>query len=352
MAMSNFPNGFVGGVMLRGLPIVQTHPGKVFWVSNNTTGLLAGQRGGSDGNRGDFNSPFATLAYAMTQCVANRGDIIFVKPGHAESVTSATALPLQRRGRRHRRPRRRLGRPTFTVSTANTATIAVSADNVSVQNCIFVANFLSIAACFTLSTAKEFTVEAATSTTPALVLNFLNIVKSTGAANTVDGLTFNDNVVKNLGVTSNNTTILTANDIDRLTMKRNNLNWAVQNDKAIGVIVTAGILTNLDCGYNRGYRPNTTTAGGSLINVGGTTSTGWVYNNYVQTLTTTTDLLFTTSVGLAAFENRVTGRVGATGFVIPAADSSRAPSRRHLPGHPRPAERPLAWRFPGPSPTP
>jgi hypothetical protein len=48
------------------------------------------------------------------------------------------------------------------------------------------------------------------------VLNFLNIVKSTGAANTVDGLTFNDNKVINLGVTSNNTTILTANDIDRL----------------------------------------------------------------------------------------------------------------------------------------
>ena len=39
------------------------------------------------------------------------------------------------------------------------------------------------------------------------------------------------------------------------------------------------------------------------------------------TLTTTSDQLFTTSVALAAFENRVTGVVGATGFVIPAVDS-------------------------------
>jgi hypothetical protein len=94
MASPTIPNGFVGGVMLRGVPIAQTHPGKVFWVSNNTTGLLAGQRGGSDGNRGDFNSPFATLGYAITQCVANRGDIIFIKPGHAETVSSAGAIAL------------------------------------------------------------------------------------------------------------------------------------------------------------------------------------------------------------------------------------------------------------------
>jgi hypothetical protein len=82
--------------------------------------------------------------------------------------------------------------------------------------------------------------------------------------------------VKNLGVTSNNTTILTANTIDRLTMKGNYLKWAVQNDVAAGIIATAGILTNLICGDNMAYRPNTTTAGGSLINVGGTTSTGIV----------------------------------------------------------------------------
>src|SRR5258705_13132707 len=92
MPASNFPNGFSGGVAIRGIPVPQTIPGKVFWVSNVTTGLLQGQRGGSDGNKGTFESPFATLNYAITQCVAGRHDIIYIKPGHAESVTSATAL--------------------------------------------------------------------------------------------------------------------------------------------------------------------------------------------------------------------------------------------------------------------
>jgi hypothetical protein len=54
--LSNFPNGFAQGVSIRGVPIVQTHPGRVFWVSNAST-LLANQRNGSDGNKGTFNDP-------------------------------------------------------------------------------------------------------------------------------------------------------------------------------------------------------------------------------------------------------------------------------------------------------
>src|SRR4051812_38908241 len=88
---SNYPAGFANGVTVRGVPLVQTHPGKAFWVSNNTTGLLAGQRGGSDQNRGTFDSPFLTIGGALAQCVANRGDIIFIKPGHAETIANATA---------------------------------------------------------------------------------------------------------------------------------------------------------------------------------------------------------------------------------------------------------------------
>lgn len=321
MALTNYPNGFVGGVVLRGVPLAQTHPGRAFWVSNNTTGLLAGQKGGSDGNRGDFNAPFATLSYALTQCVANRGDIVFIKPGHTETVSSAGAIALATAGVAIVGLGFGSSRPTFTLDTANTATIAVSADNVSVQNCLFVANFLSIATCFALTTAKGFTVQACEFRDTSGVLNFLNCVKSTGAANTVDGLTVTDSAWYGLGTTSVGSFILTANDIDRLTIQRNTVILKTTVDAPIFVNVTAGVLTNLYADSNNGYRLNTATTGGSLTNVGGTTSTGIVSSNYVQTKTTTSDLLFTTSVGLAAFENRVSGVTGATGFVIPSADS-------------------------------
>lgn len=318
---SNYPNGFSGIVTLRNVPIVQTNPGKVFWLSNNTTGLLAGQRGGSDGNHGTFDSPFATLNYALTQCIANRGDVIFIKPGHVETVSSATALNLSTAGVAIVGLGYGSARPKFTLDTANTSTIPVSADNISIQNVQFFANFLSIATCFTLSTAKQFTLQSCMFKDTSGILNFLNIVKSTGVANTVDGLTIQDCGWNGLGTTSVNSFVLTANDIDALTLLRNTVKLARTAVAAILCTVTAGVLTNADIGYNKCYSASTTTTGGSLVNVGGTTSTGFVYDNFVQTLTTTTDLLFTTTVGLAAFDNRVTGVLGASGFLIPTADS-------------------------------
>lgn len=320
MPFSNYPNGFNNGITIRGIPLVQTHPGKAYWVSNNTTGLLAGQRGGSDGNRGTFDSPFATLAYAVTQCIANRGDVIFIKPGHAESIATATALPFNIAGIAIIGLGVGAARPTFTYTTANTATIPVSVANVSVQNCVFTANFLSIAAPFTLSTAKNFTVQNCAFTETSNVLNFLNIVKSTGIANTVDGLTVTDSSWNGLGTTSVNSFVLTANDIDSLTLLRNTIKLNRTATAAILATVSAGVLTNLDAGFNKCMSGQTASTGGCLINVGGTTSNGFYYNNYTQIGAAGGDLTVTTTVGLGAFENRHTDATGATGFVIPAAD--------------------------------
>jgi hypothetical protein len=85
--------------------------------------------------------------------------------------------------------------------------------------------------------------------------------------------------------------------------------------------VSSGVLTNFDCGWNRCTSLATATTGGSLVNVGGSTSTGMYYNNYTQVGASAADLNVTTTVGLGAFENRTSDATGATGFVIPAVDS-------------------------------
>lgn len=85
--MDNYPGGFKDGILIRGLPLHVTNPGKVFWVYNGTA-LQTGQKAGSDGNDGTFNAPFSTVDYAVGRCTANRGDVVFVKPGHAESITT------------------------------------------------------------------------------------------------------------------------------------------------------------------------------------------------------------------------------------------------------------------------
>lgn len=320
MPVSNFPSGFAAGISIRGVPLAQTHPGKVFWVSNNSASLLQGHRGGSDANRGTFDSPFSTVNYAFTQCVANRGDIIFVKAGHTETVSSSTAQAWNIAGVAVVGLGFGSNRPTFTLDTANTATIAVSAANISVQNCSFVANFLSIAACFTLTTAKWFTVQNCMFSDTSGVLNFLNVVKSTGAANTVDGLTITDSQWYGTGTTSVNSFALVADAIDKVTMLRNRAILERTADASIFLTQTTGACTNAEFGDNVGISKQTATTAGTLVNVGAS-STGSVYRNFTGTLVTAGDKLFTTTVGLFPFENRVSGVVGATGFVIPAVDS-------------------------------
>lgn len=97
MAFSNYPGGFLSGVVIRGIPLLQLHPGKVFWV-NNSGVLPQGSIGGSDSNKGDYLTPLATIDGAVSKCLAGRGDIIAVMPGHSETITSAAAIDLDVQG--------------------------------------------------------------------------------------------------------------------------------------------------------------------------------------------------------------------------------------------------------------
>jgi hypothetical protein len=83
MAISSFPNGFANGVTVRGVPLLMAYPNKIFWVDSTT---------GSNGNKGTFDRPFATIDYAIGRCTANKGDIIAVKAGHTETVSTASGI--------------------------------------------------------------------------------------------------------------------------------------------------------------------------------------------------------------------------------------------------------------------
>lgn len=152
-AITNFPNGFAYGLSLRGLPLFQSNPGQVFWVSNNGN-LIPTTTAGADGNPGTFQRPFATLQRAIDMCDQGTGDIIMIKPGHMETISSATALLLNKSGIAIIGLGSGCQRPMFTLDTANTANIPLRAGGVSIQNCCFRANFLAIASLFTAATAS------------------------------------------------------------------------------------------------------------------------------------------------------------------------------------------------------
>ena len=173
MARSNYPNGFPSGVTIRGIPLTQAHPGQVFWVSNATT-LLTGQRGGSNGNNGTFDSPFSTLDYAIGRCVANRGDIIFAKPGHAENLATAAVIAADVAGVAIIGLGVGSNVPTFSW-TAAAATLSITAANVSFSNIKFVANFADVTTMFDVSGAGDgLSFENCVFTDTSTILNALD----------------------------------------------------------------------------------------------------------------------------------------------------------------------------------
>jgi hypothetical protein len=319
---SDFPNGFLNGVTIRGVPIVQSNPGQVFWVYNGTA-LLPGQRGGSNGNKGTFNSPFSTIAGAIAQCAANRGDIIFVKPGHAETITTAAQLALNVAGVAIVGLGTGSNRPTLTFGAA-AANIPITAANVTVTNILHKANFADVVSAYTATgtaTPTDFTVDSCEFRDGSSILNFIKAVTGNATANSMDGFVFSNNKVLGLATTAASQACIMAAANDRQTYVDNFVVYPVLNDTATLVDFGANSHTNLIIGRNKVFRPSTSTTGGSLFSGGSTASTGYVFDNYSWHLDNSAGLLAPTGTKLG-FQNNysmITGAADKSGLINPAA---------------------------------
>lgn len=194
MAMSNYSGGFGDGVIIRGLPLTISHPGKVFWVGNYAglttaaTGYLTGQKTASNGNDGSFNAPFSTLDYAIGRCSAQRGDIIFVKPGHQETYSAADGFELDVAGVAVIGLGQGSLRPKFILDTADTADVNVSAANCTLYNLVFEAGFADIVRAIQV-TAANVSIISCAFVDQAADENFLTPIKATSTSdNNADGL--------------------------------------------------------------------------------------------------------------------------------------------------------------------
>lgn len=320
---SLFPGGFANGLSVRGLPILQTQPGRVFWVYNGTA-LQVGQKNGSNGNKGTYDAPFSTLAYAISQCVAARGDIIFVKPGHAETIADAATLAFNIAGVAIVGLGSGSNRPTLTFSTAATANIPITAADCSIQNFLFKANFADIASVFTATgtaTPTDFAVERCEFRDGTSILNFLSIVTGNATANSMDGLRFQGNRISSLGTTAATTAIKFTAAADRVSILDNYGNWAVLNDTAAMLATGANNVTNFDMGRNVLNRPNTSSTSGSFVSTSGTAWTGHAYDNYLWQLDNSAGIWIATGTKLAFSQNfsPITGAADKSGLINPAA---------------------------------
>ncbi len=319
--IANYPMGFSNGVVIRGTPLLQTHTGNTFWVSNNTV-LLRGQSAGSNQNKGDFNHPFSTLAYALTQCKSGAGDVIYIKPGHTETITAAGTVTQSADnvtvvGLGHYNLR-----PKFTYTTAASASYLVSGANAYITNLWLVGGFSNVTAAFNV-TGVGCTIDNCRFTNSTTNQDFLNCVSASGTANTADGLT----------VTNNNWTTIDTDDFGLVNIAAACKDVTIWNNHMVTTSAqvvagscanllncTAGaVILNADIGWNR--TQSLMASGELLVSNDGSTNTGFVHNNYLQHAdTTTTHDLGADGTGLSLFENKSASTNALQGFLLPAAD--------------------------------
>ena len=110
--------------------------GSVFFVSSTSA-----NKADSPANGGSTSLPFATITYAITQCTAGMGDVVYVMPGHTEAVTATVAV--NKSGVEVLGMGRGRLRPTLTPSGA-IACMTISAANCHVDNIRFVGAAASV----------------------------------------------------------------------------------------------------------------------------------------------------------------------------------------------------------------
>ncbi len=127
MGLTNFP----GGVSSFGVPVmgggdgIPVTTGKYLFVHSGT---------GNNGYLGDDPSrPLASIDYAIGLCDANKGDVIIVMPGHAETLSAAGAITADVAGISIIGLGNGTNRPTLSFGHT-AATFAISAANVLVRN--------------------------------------------------------------------------------------------------------------------------------------------------------------------------------------------------------------------------
>ncbi len=325
MPQSNYSR-FADGVQISGVSMNVHQKGKVFYVCNSSTVSPLGVAG-ADGNDGKTpDRPLATIKQAISLCTASRGDKIILLPGHAETITAAAGIACNVAGVSIIADPSAVGsqRPTITLSTANTATMTITANEVVLSGILFVANFLNIAACLDISTAKDVMISGCEFRDTSSVLNFVLAIRtSTGADNACDGLSVVGNRFLGSGTSAATSLVNCRSITGRLTVNANSVD--IQGSTATTgalVLATSKALTGAKI-LGNDVASNLSTSSAAQLLVVGSGGSGFVADNYVNApaLVATVGLLVTAGSGLSFHNNLIQENPDLSGFLSPAADS-------------------------------
>jgi hypothetical protein len=282
--------------------------GDIYFVDSTNTSNGADSAGYGDSP----DKPFLTLAYAETQVTTNQFDIIYVMPGHAETLAAALTFDLN--GVSVIGLGGYAKRPAFLIDAADTTHIAITGDDVTLENLTLKAGHADIAKAIHVAgtgcTIKDcwFVENVATE-------NFLICVNIGTANNDADGATVTGCRMYQPDAASTNAIYL-VKDQNHVTITGNIIVGDYVADSAI--IGTPGTENHLDLIVTDNLVDNVAGDSIHVIEFAGT-NTGLLARN----LSGDEDADGTPFIGtgMTLCENYHTGAVTKSGFIYPAIDT-------------------------------
>lgn len=259
---------------------------------------------------------YNTVDEAINACTANQGDVIYVMPGHTETITSGS-IALDVAGTSVICLGRGKNQAVFTYS-ATTSKITVGA-----ASCTFKGGFhvpaagIAVVTAFLVGAATDFLLEGAIFEDASSTGAFTSIVTTGSTTLAANGLSIVGNYHLGLA-TSPAATISILGNTDRLYVADNFVDSAATND--IGHFITAAALVLRGARIVRNTLnvvSATNAAVGIFMTSSASTDTGIIAYNLVSSLDSTAALLITDSTGLRAFENYLTTDANASGALWP-----------------------------------
>lgn len=296
--------------------------GHIYWVKAASSPdyenfLAERQMQYEDGSFSVYN----TITAALAACTANAGDVIYVTPGYTQTVSAASGLALNKAGVNVIGLGQGSLRPKITLDTAASATIAVSGANVVFKGFTIEANFADIVVAI-IVTGTGCRIEGNYFTEAAVNMNFLTCIATGAVDNTADGLEIVGNQRQSIDAAALAfVSVLQA--MSNLTITDNIDTQASAADVGHFLIMAAKVVLNLQCHRNilNLTGDNNAQTVGVFATGSSTTSTGIVSYNLVSQLDATTELFDTATLDFGHFENRMTGVIAKSGYVLPAIDS-------------------------------
>lgn len=314
MSLTQFPHGIssFGIPQLGGGNLIPQTTGTYFFVDDSGSNSYDGL---------DADHPVADIDYAIGLCTSGLSDVILVMPGHAETISSTSAIApdiadvsiigLGEGG----------SRPTITYDTAASTIITVTGDRTKFKNLIFSANYADIVLGLEVE-ATDVWIDNCSFRDTAGSMNWFTPIGTDATNNSADGLTITNcdwyspdaEVLAFISILAN---------IKRLRIQNNIIIGASAADVAhfliMGSFVCLGtVITDNMCIITGS---NTTQAVGLFATSSSTTSTGVMARNYCGSLDNGAPKFDDTDNDFMHFENLYTGVIATQGYLVPGADS-------------------------------